>query len=200
MTVSTAWRLFALGLVAALLGCVGREFVRPDDDSLKLGKSTYSELVGKLGSPTSETMVTRNGQTLKRVSYTHARSMGTSTGSDVSAIRVQALEFYNEVLVFHNFLSTWAEDSTNFDERKKDQIAKGQTTRTQLVALLGRPTGGYIYPATSSKSDEGVIYSYAEALRSKRGSGSNVNRKTLEVMFDESGVVKEVKFTLVEAQ
>ena len=46
--------------------------------------------------------------------------------------------FFDEVLVGHEFLSSWAEDHTDFDEKKVSTIVKGKTTRAEVIQLLGQ--------------------------------------------------------------
>src|SRR5215510_802386 len=60
----TPW---CLGLVLLVLtaGCAGRDFTRPAPESLVLGKTTYAEINGRLGSPYREATVIKNEKTLR---------------------------------------------------------------------------------------------------------------------------------------
>lgn len=185
--------VIVLALVAFLSGCAGKDFVRPEADSLKNGQTAYANIIANYGTPFREGSVLKNDKTLKTLSYAYASVGGKPLEEGVTASRALGLYFYNDILVGHEFISSWAEDHTNFDETKIKDIVKGKTTRQELTQLLGRPSGYYIYPLTKAPSGEAPVFAYSAT----RGSAFNLKffRKILVVTLDSSGVVSDVDFS-----
>ena len=181
------------GLAWTLCSCAGTDFVRPDPGSLKNGETTYAQTIQKFGKPFREGTVVKNDQTIKALSYAYASAGGKPLHDGAIAARALGLYFYNDVLVGHEFVSSWSEDNTDFDESKVGQIAKSKTTRSELVQLLGKPSGYYIYPMIKSREDDAAVYAFSEV----QGGMFNrkVFRKSLAVTFDNKGVVSDVEFS-----
>jgi len=110
--------------------------VRPQADSLQLGTTTYDQVLQRYGDPRRTGTQVRNGETLKTVSYAYA--VGTPFVDDVPA-RASGFYFLNGVLVGYEYLSSFREDKTDFDETKVQQIKKGETTRWRVIELFGQP-------------------------------------------------------------
>ena len=96
-------------------------------------------------------------------------------------------------MVGYEFTSSWKEDSTNFDGDKVSQIKKGESTRSDVVRLLGNPGGKYIYPVIPNSGEEAVNYLYNQT----KGSAFNLKfyQKSLIVTFNKQGIVSNVEFT-----
>jgi len=58
-------------LVFLLVACGGGEFVRPENESLILGSTTYDQIIKSYGEPRRTGTVTRNGIPLKSISYSY---------------------------------------------------------------------------------------------------------------------------------
>jgi hypothetical protein len=190
-SVNKAYISFAF--VWALCSCAGTDFVRPDPGSLRNGETTYAQTIQRLGKPFTEGTMVKNDQTIKTLSYTYASVGGKPLHGGALAVRGLHLFFYNDVLVGHEFVSSWSEDNTDFDESKVGQIAKGKTTRSELVQLLGKQSGHFIYPMIKSKEGDAAVYLFVEV----QGGAFNRKffRKTLVVTFDSNGVVSDVEFS-----
>jgi hypothetical protein len=186
----TQSRLFAIAFVCILCSCAGTDFVRPEPGSLKNGETTYAQATQRFGKPFREGTVTKNDQTIKALAYAYASAGGTPLHPGSVAGRALSLYFYNDVLVGHEFISTWSEDNTDFDDSKVGQIAKGETTRADLIRLLGRPGGYFTYPVIKSRTGEAAVYAYSETMFNRKN-----YRKTLVVTIDENGVVSDIDFT-----
>jgi outer membrane protein assembly factor BamE (lipoprotein component of BamABCDE complex) len=104
-----------------------------------------------------------------------------------------ASHIWRDVLVGHDFTSSFPEDKTDFEATNAQQIKKGETTESAVVALLGRPHGIDAYPLISDKEARAAVYLYQET----KGSAFNLKffNQILVVQFDPAGVVKEVEFT-----
>jgi outer membrane protein assembly factor BamE (lipoprotein component of BamABCDE complex) len=183
---------FSFAVIAALLGCAGTNFVRPDSENLKNGQTTYVQIVARMGEPRREGTLIKNDKTIKSAAYAYASVGGKALNDGVTAARAMVFYFYNDTLVGHEFVSSWADDNTDFDESKMNQIVKGKTTRIELSNLLGKPSGYQVAPLIKAASGEAAVYVYAET----RSSSFNLKlfRKVLAVTFDNAGIVTDVEF------
>jgi hypothetical protein len=184
-----------LSLAAALLGCAGKDFVRPSTDALKLGQTTHAQVVQQFGQPRREGTVLKNDKTLKVLSYAYASIGGEALHSGVVAARGMTYYFYNDVLVGYGFISSWKEDNTDFDEKKVEMIVKGRSSRADVVALMGKPSGYYVYPMIKTEPSEAIVYNYVEARLDH-----TAHRKSLAVSFDSNDVVTEVEYIASDGQ
>ena len=189
----TLQNLFAACLVAVLSGCAGTDFVRPDMEAMKNGQASYGQVMARMGPPRSEGSATKNEKTVKTATYAYASVGGKPLRAGVTPARAASFYFYNDTLVGHEFISSWAEDNTDFDEGKIGDIVKGKTTRTGLAQLLGKPAGSYIYPMIKATTGDAAVYLYAETS----GTAFNLKffRKVLVVTFDAAGIVSDVDFS-----
>lgn len=128
-------------LTLLVAGCAGRDFTRATPDSLQLGKTTYAEVVGRLGTPYREGTLLKNSQTVKHISYAYSVAGGTPLNSGVTPARSQAFYFADLVLVGHEFSSSFREDHTEFAEASVTEIKKGETNEATVIDRLGPPTG-----------------------------------------------------------
>jgi len=152
-------------------GCVGRDVTRPSAEFLRLGKTTYAEVIARFGSPDYEGMT---DQTVKAVVYSYARHGEESRVDQMARARVPGLTkllgvtparaqryyFVDSLLVGHEYLSSFATDHTDFNETRIAQIKKGTTTQVEVTDLMGPSTGSYMYPLVSRKNDRGLVYAY----------------------------------------
>ena len=134
----------ALALVA-FGGCAGRDFTRPPADTLTLGKTTEQEIRQRFGDPYRQGTVVRNGETMKSLRYGYASGAASLAGG-VTPSRGMSFYFWNDTLVGHEFTSSFDTDTTDFDAKKVPQIRKGETSESEVTALLGSPHGAYVYP------------------------------------------------------
>lgn len=179
-------------VVVVFAGCAGKDFVRPDSGSLKNGQTTYNQIIGQFGKPYAEGSVLKNNKQVKTVSYAYA-SLGGKSHRGGTPARGMGFYFLSDTLVGYEFVSSFAEDNTDFDEMKINQIFEGKTTLDEVVKLLGKPSGNYIYPLIESSSEEAAVYAYSET----KGSGFKVRmfRKMLIITYDSDRVVTKVEYT-----
>jgi hypothetical protein len=189
--------LLTFGLALWTAGCAGRDFVRPSSDSLQLGKTTYTEIVARFGSPYREGTMLKNEQTVKTISYAYATKLGEpAAASGVTPARATGFYFVDLVLVGHEFTSSFEKDHTNFDETKVTQIKRGETTQAQVIALMGQPTGSYMFPLVQRKDERGLVYLYVQTRIEEIPFARKIRqyRKVLVVSVGENGVVSDVTF------
>jgi hypothetical protein len=182
-----------ISLCVLLLGCAGTRFVRVSDDILALGQTTYEEVTARLGLPYQEGVIIKNNQQIKTISYAYASTVGEGDAKGVVAARSQGFYFFDNKLVGYTFTSSWKENSTDFDSGKVSQINKGESTRNDVVLLLGNPGGKYIYPLIPVKDEEALNYLYVQTKDT--GLKLKLYQKQLVVTFNKQGIVTNVEFT-----
>ena len=192
-TIRKPFRLasFVLGSALLLAGCAGTDFKRPEASKLEVGKSTAADVTAAMGPPSRTGEAMKNGEKLKRVSYSYANLGGTPLYQNVIPARGMSFTLHNDVLVAQHFNSSFKEDGTDFDESKVAQIQKGKSTRADVVALMGRPTGEAVYPVSRAKGERAVTYAYVQ-LRQQALGGRKLYAKTLTVSFDAHDVATDV--------
>ena len=101
--------------------------------------------------------------------------------------RVQNFYFAGGRLVGYEFVSSFRDDSTDFELARAAGIRKGVTTRARVLYMLGAPSGRYIFPMTPRAGEEALAYVYSHIA------GPEVYRKSLVVSFDDRGRVTAVE-------
>jgi outer membrane protein assembly factor BamE (lipoprotein component of BamABCDE complex) len=185
------------GLLIALLyllsGCAGKDFVRPSADAFKLGQTTYSQVVRQLGEPGKAGDVLKNGKQVKSITYSFASAGGEALEEGVIPARALAYFFYNDSLVGQEFISSFKSDNSNFDEKKIDVIKKGQTTRSDAIQLMGRPSASYVLPMVKETAGEAIGYTYL-TTRGGAFSGFKIFSKILRISFDDKNLVSDIDY------
>jgi hypothetical protein len=188
------FRAALLGLTVFILGaCAGRDFVRPTPEKVQLGQTTYSQVVQQFGEPRSKGNLIRNGKNIKSITYSYLARLDEPLEPGVIPWRGMIYYFLDDVLVGHQFTSSFKSDNSNFDETKVGQIEKGKTSRAEVIQLLGKPSGLYIEPMVKSETGEAINYLYQTTIR-EPFSGTKIFRKSLRVSFDAKDLVSEVDF------
>ena len=180
-------------LAAALTGCAGTNFKRPDVGALEVGKSTLAQVTQTMGPPPQTGDLLRNNEKLKSSRYVYAEGAGTGKYPGVVPARAMVFLTHNDLLVVEEFISSFPNDATDFEESKVSSIVKGKTTKMEVQTMLGKPNGSAVYPFIKAKNENALIYSYAHA----KGSAFNMKfyNKTLILSFDAAGLVTDVEYT-----
>lgn len=184
--------LAALITTAVLSGCAGTNFKQPDPQSMVVGKSTTADVTRAMGEPRQVGEALKNGQKVKTMHYAYAEGAGTGRYPGVTPARAMVFTAFNDVLVGQEFLSSFPQDATEFDESKVPSIAKGKTTRAEVLTVLGKPNGEAIYPVIKKQDEKAIVYSYSHV----RGTVFNLKfySKTLLISFGSNDVVSDVEF------
>ena len=192
----TAFVLFSFTVLAVTACAYGRDFVRPPTESLILGKTTYKEIILKLGKSFGEGERIFNGQLGKKVSYTYSGA-GTPAVEGATPGKHLFFFFVDDVLVGHHYSSSLRVDQTDFDESKVMEIKKSETTREAVIELLGPPHGLFMYPVVDNPGHKRLVYSYHERRRagfSWAGPSWKTSYKSFAVTVDSNDIVTDVKF------
>jgi hypothetical protein len=185
--------LITLLSTVILFGCAGTDFKRPAPQDLVLGKSTSSDVTRVMGTPYQTGELLKNGAQIKVARYAYAEGAGTGRYPGVTPARAMTFYTFSDLLVGQEFVSSFPNDATEFDETKVSAIIKGKSTRADVLSLLGKNNGEAIYPMIKNKAESGIIYSYGHV----KGSVFDMKfyNKTLIVSFDANNIATDVDYT-----
>ena len=186
--------LSAIAASALLAGCAPTDFVKPDAQKIAIGKSTWQDVLAASDQEHKPTEATfKDNTTGKEI---HVMTFLYSKGADFWGMTIQRHTqhyfFSNNVLVGQVYDSTFSDDSTDFDEGKVSQIKEGVTTKAQVIALLGNPSGNAIYPMTKAPGDTELMYLYSHARLA--GIATTTETKSFNVSFDKNGVADRIQY------
>jgi hypothetical protein len=201
--------VFALVLLAAACASVGRDFPRPEPDSLVFGQTTISEMIGKYGPPQGRTKRSSDSAAaidqannselpaglrraavsgdIESLTYLYARAASTGTSASASS-RLLSLSFWNDKLISYAYVSNFAGDNTNFDESKISSFIRGKATRSDILRELGRPGGEGVYPFIANQGNRTLSYQYVSNTRSSGfiSRTTETSTKSVRFLFDAS--------------
>ena len=89
-----------------LSGCAGttrpanRDFVRPTQETLKLGETTYSQVVQLFGEPRSTRSSLVDDKLILLISYSYGLTTGEPLEYGITPARAMTFSFLNGILVF----------------------------------------------------------------------------------------------------
>jgi hypothetical protein len=199
----------AAGCLAAILGACthGRDFARPSNEALVLGHTTRAEIVARYGEtnrqasaivsegaaststrPPSIFDAAATPGNYSRLTYAFSDTTQTVLVGGPASARVVSFVFWNDTLVAYEFISNFANDSSNFGDGKVALLKKGQTSKNEVTELLGPPSGRAVYPQVLEPGDEKYLYSFLTATREERLG------KRLEIVFGGDEKLIEYRF------
>jgi hypothetical protein len=198
--------IFVMMAALALAACTGHNFPKPAPESLILGSTTQDEVVAKYGPPYRQSTALAAGSTVANTNapqtpFEYAMVPGTYASltyyyADRSAQvmfggspteRSIVFNFWNGKLYAYNFISSFAADSTNFDENNAAKLEQGKTTKSEVIEILGRPTGEAVYPSVQ-QGERRFIYLYIATEGRRRIA------KRLELLFDQNDKLRDLRF------
>jgi hypothetical protein len=194
----TVYRItILLTLFSFLTGCAGRDFVRPDQGSISLGKTTYEDVIQKYGDPRRQGTVTKNGEKMNKIVYSYAQSTPFTTHLSV---RTSVFYFKDNILVGYSYSSSFPEDIVKLDDGKVSSIKQEVTTKAEVISLLGNPTGFFSYPLIKEKNQLALVYSSIQTWRIPFSPTPRYITKTLVVSCGQDDIVKLVDVESSEQQ
>ena len=182
-------------LVAVLAGAclLGADFGRPDPASFTLGQTTEQEIRARFGKPAGETAARVGGKLVTTLRYAYAEARTVTV-----PVRTMAYAFHEGRLVGFDYMSSFASDQTVFDELAVKRIKRGETTRTEALDTVGKPTGQYIYPSSyvGAPGRRADVYSHSRSEKLSAGATLETTTKVLTITFDENDVVVETHLVI----
>jgi len=184
----------AIIILLAVTGCAsaGRNFnYSLTRNQLLIGKTTRDEALQIMGEPSGKTSKTADDGQFDSLTYTYAYATG---GGSTVDIRALALKFRNGVLTGKDYISSFSDDTTDFDPERKSQIKRGISTKRDVELILGSPTGTELCPSYDGiyekKCKLGVeiwSWQYMRTISRMR------RYKNLFITFNDDGVVSDVE-------
>lgn len=175
-----------------LNGCSSQKnFVRPSQGMIQLGKSTTADLIQAVGEPKFRRKdIPLNNEKVESLDYVY----GDSPKFWGVIIHRHTLNYtsFNDVIIGEEFNSTYEEESTEFKAENIPQIKKGVSTEADVIAIMGKPSGRAIYPLVKDKDSTAIIYTYSYARFA--GAFTSFNNSMLFVTLDSKGVVSDISY------
>lgn len=175
-----------------VIGCAGKNSGKLEDDQIDFQSFTPDNIYQLLGKPYREVTVTRNNREFRTMVYAYSSQAGSPVYEDVIAARAQTFFFEGKPLG-HEFESSLAIDATDFDETKIESVRKGVSTIHEVVNLIGKPGGEYIYPLTRSPGEKTKVYLFSHVKEAGPMRLETYVEK-LVVSYDETGLVTGMDF------
>ncbi|WP_444896811.1 hypothetical protein [Microbulbifer sp. SSSA005] len=175
-----------------LSGCTGIGTKPLGEKEVALGVDTEQSIKEKLGKPYEKGVFVKNNQQILTLAYAYPTTGKKAVSENISGTRNQGFYFYNDKLVGQDFVSSLAEDSTDFDESKVPLISEGQTSILEALDLLGKPSGEYQYPLISNKSEKAKVYMYSQTNKAIFQPASY--QKVLILSYNTDGIITNVNF------
>lgn len=190
-------KIFVVLIISALAGCsTGRQFVRSDTVNLRVGESSYSQVIAKMGEPYKSSEGVKNSVKIKSLVYAFSENKPLNVVSlGYEPQRFINFLFDGDTLVGQQFVSSFKEDSTNFDENKIAGFIKAKTTRSDIISILGNPSGNYIKPMINDTSREAIGYKYITYIPPAAFQPSKTYTKTLTISFDDNDRVLNIDYS-----
>jgi hypothetical protein len=183
-------------LIAVLFGAVlmvacttgGTNFVKPADGHLVLGTTTKNQIIALMGKPYRTKQMESNGERLEMIGYAYTTQDEEGTPEGSTPARTLDLIFHNNILVGKESSSTFKSDNTCFNFEQADAIKEG-VTASDVVSLLGTPSGEYRYPVIANPDMRALVYEIAY------GKGAWFKHYKLVVELNKNNIVQKSNFT-----
>ena len=183
--------LLTTGLILFGSGCMtaGKDFVRPDSRAVTIDRSTRAEILQRYGEPYSTGEITKHNYLLTTLHYYYAEARY----GGVVYKKHCWFYFVGETLIGYSFVTGLPDQQISLDSSKVPFVVKGKTTKRDVLAIFGEPTGRFTYPAIR---DEGTVAGDSMVVYEvhRWSSAKSYEHKVLEVVFDVRGVVKDLFF------
>lgn len=190
-----AWIGISMAVTAGFLAAcaTGTAFTRPPDEFVRLGETTRVQVQARLGQPDSEQTTRQDGLAIRMIQYTFSDSAEPSKVPNSLCIRSITFALVNDVVFAEAFISACLSDHTDFDERRADDVVKGQTRCVDVPAILGRPAYRAISPLAGATGESEIGYQFQFLRRPVLQ--FDMYSKELLIHCDAEGVVRKVTFS-----
>ena len=178
-------------LVLAGVCLLGADFSRPDPASFTLGTTTEQEIRQRFGTPSRQATARVGDKLVTTLQHTYVEVRSTALPA-----RAMTYTFHEGRLV--GFDCSFVVDDTAFDESVTKKIKRGESTRAEVLALTGRPTGRFIYPSPQATTPgrRADVYGYSRSERLASGQTIETTNKVLAIVFDNRDVVVEISLVI----
>ena len=193
MTPRRSTRVGILSAVLAGACLLGADFGRPDPASFTLGQTTEQEVRARFGKPDGQALTRVGDKLVTTLRYAYAKARSTAV-----PVRTMAYVFHEGRLVGFGYMSSFAADQTGFDELAVKGIKRGETTRAEVLDLVGKPSGQFIYPSSyvTAPGRRTDVYSHSRSEKVSSGVTLETTTKVLTVTYDQQDVVVETSLVI----
>ena len=123
-------------------------------------------------------------------SYSYAEAVPFST---ILSSRAMVFYFHDGLLVGYDYASSFSgeKQAAAIDDEKVAQIKKGDK-KEKAIALLGTPSGEFIFPMTAPKGTSSVMYSFISTSRVPFIGGVKVTKKVVTITVGPNGLITDI--------
>jgi len=187
---------FILFLTPLLLcGCMsfGRKFSYESVSRLKLGELKSSECRVMYGAPYRVGTEKNKDGSFEKLVYHFSHS----NFFDVLSYRTLSLEFKDGILNAYDYLSTFNQDRTKVSFNEIEKIKIAQSTKSDVLNILGEPTGKALCPTTlySIKDEcesDGEIWVWRADHKFSIYSSPEERKAEIHIIFGKDSVVSNI--------
>ncbi len=169
--------------ISALLGSCGfipyQEF--PNHQEFPFGIHGESDVIAKYGKPKTKSVYTVNSEVIRQDCY-----VGKDTIPFGRTSRLCYL-FWKEQLVGYQYVSSADPDARELSLGKVQKLEKGTSTKKEVIAALGNPSGVFSYPLVADEKGTGFYYVPSKFFFSEGG-----NTVEAVISFDKAGIVSDI--------
>lgn len=180
-------------LLLVVSGCAssGKMFNYQNRNSLEIGKTTSAQAIQLVGTTKQIGTTSNKNGNFRVLKYVYAYA--TPSGA---AARVLFLEFKNDTLNAQIYNSGFKEDKTSFNIDEAAKIKINESTKEDVLKLLGQPTGRAICPSTmgdfANKCEKAFeVWAWIYTAKSAGYDTSTIISETLIISFDENGIASD---------
>jgi hypothetical protein len=198
-----------LGALGTLfLSCappVGTNFKRSALIDLKLGITSKSEFVEKIGPSGNESIMSitkdSSGNPIQStlivsvIKYYYRDSSLEAVGKNITANKIATAYFSNDRLLAYTSQSNFKSDSSDFDYKLAEKIVREKSTKQEVLNLLGPPSGAGLYPFAKEQNGYVLFYSFSFLSDSNR----QWLEKTMAIDFQGNGTVCDIKLNMKQS-
>jgi outer membrane protein assembly factor BamE (lipoprotein component of BamABCDE complex) len=178
-------------IMLTLISCsvsVGRQFNYTNRSQLLTGTTTKDEAHQLLGEPSEKKFSSNKDGNFETWYYKYIHGSPRPVN-----LRGLMLEFRNGLLNGYSYMSSYADDSTDFNDENSSKIKIGVSSQHDVDIIMGTPSGKFLCPsAYIEKCKSGV-----EAWTWQYINSSTMKIKTAKITFSESKIVSDVTFNVV---
>ncbi len=179
--------IISITVLLGLFACSAPDTItRSAVDRFKLGETTQDEIRSEYGNQDLIAEQSTPGGGLVKLSYAY-RDPNDEASCDPSVYAIKQVDFFfkEDKLYGVQYISSMAGDCTKFDDAKVTEIKVGETGMDQVKEWLGPPNGKFL------ADGPGIIWRYVYVQKNMHS--REYDRQSLDILFDEEGIVQDFK-------
>jgi len=166
----------------------------PEPGKFTLGEATLSDITAAYPYDFRTATATFNDVVVDVVTYTQTSiRKKLAVEKKVTPARALSFIFHEDKLVGYEYVSSFKEDHTDFDDTKVRLFKKGETSIDEVEEMIGRSCGVHVPPMVADSAVEARVYGYSQVKGSFK---LTPYIKNLIVGFDADGIVQDIKLTV----